>query len=110
VAPLVFTETAPVNRLAWVSVMVPFAAEVVKDEVPVTVATPVCVKLRPCRSPSDCRDRQGPEHSRLAVDQADVAAGAVRGERHRAGEQIGRAQRDRCAEAEVVKDEVPVIV
>src|SRR5215510_13320497 len=41
VAPLVLSDAAPVNRLALVSVMVASAAEVVNDEVPATVSTPV---------------------------------------------------------------------
>ena len=45
VVPLVFSDTAPVSRLALVSVIVAFAAEVVNDDVPVTVSTPVCVRL-----------------------------------------------------------------
>src|SRR5262249_16445432 len=47
--PLVLSDAAPVSRLALVSVMVASAAEVVDDEVPVTVSTPVCVRL-PTRS------------------------------------------------------------
>src|SRR6516225_8158666 len=44
-APLVVSDTAPVSRLALLSVMVAFEAEVVNDEVPPTVSTPFCVKL-----------------------------------------------------------------
>src|SRR6516165_4355761 len=43
--PLVLSDTAPVSRLALLSVMVAFEAEVVNDEVPPTVSTPVCVRL-----------------------------------------------------------------
>src|SRR5262249_27065922 len=48
-APLVVSDTAPVSRLALLSVMVAFEAEVVNDEVPPTVSTPFCVRL-PTRS------------------------------------------------------------
>ena len=41
VAPLVFSDAAPVSRLALVSVIVASAAEVVNADVPVTVSTPV---------------------------------------------------------------------
>src|SRR5262245_16395880 len=44
-APLVLSDAAPVNRLALVSVTVASAAEVVNDEVPATVSTPLCVRL-----------------------------------------------------------------
>src|SRR5215510_7056850 len=44
-APLVVSDTAPVSRLALVSVIVAFEAEVVNDEVPPTVSTPFCVRL-----------------------------------------------------------------
>src|SRR5262245_1889459 len=44
-APLVLSDAAPVSRLALASVMVASVAEVVNDEVPVTVSTPVCVRL-----------------------------------------------------------------
>src|SRR5262249_57540923 len=44
-APLVLSDAAPVNRLALVSVMVASVAEVVNDDVPVTVSTPLCVRL-----------------------------------------------------------------
>src|SRR6516225_1734995 len=44
-APLVLSDAAPVSRLALVSVMVASVAEVVNDDVPATVRTPVCVKL-----------------------------------------------------------------
>src|SRR5262249_11811108 len=44
-APLVLSDAAPVSRLALVSVMVASVAEVVNDEVPPTVSTPVCVRL-----------------------------------------------------------------
>src|SRR5262245_32568957 len=43
--PLVLSDVAPVNRLALVSVMVAFEAEVVNDDVPPTVSTPFCVRL-----------------------------------------------------------------
>src|SRR3954469_7393516 len=43
--PAVFSDTAPVSRLALVSVMVALAAEVVNDDVPATVSTPDCVRL-----------------------------------------------------------------
>src|SRR5262249_35580663 len=48
-APLVVSDTAPVSRLALLSVMVAFVPEVVNDEVPPTVSTPFCVRL-PTRS------------------------------------------------------------
>src|SRR6516165_5167225 len=44
-APLVLSDAAPVSRLALVSVIVASVAEVVNDDVPATVRTPVCVKL-----------------------------------------------------------------
>src|SRR5262245_44300583 len=45
--PLVLSDAAPVSRLpALVSVMVAFEAEVVNDDVPPTVSTPVCVRLQ----------------------------------------------------------------
>src|SRR5262249_38299649 len=44
-APLVLSDAAPVSRLALVSAMVASVAEVVNDDVPVTVRTPVCVRL-----------------------------------------------------------------
>ena len=44
-APVVFSVTAPVSRFACVSVIVAFEAEVVKEEVPPTVSTPVWVRL-----------------------------------------------------------------
>src|ERR1035438_5786749 len=44
-APLVFSDAAPVRTLAEVSVIVAFDAEVLKEEVPVIVNTPVWVKL-----------------------------------------------------------------
>src|SRR5262245_56355825 len=44
-APLVLSDAAPVSRLALLSVMVAFEAEVVNDDVPVTVSTPLCVRL-----------------------------------------------------------------
>src|SRR5262245_18366047 len=45
-APLVFSDAAPVSKLpALVSVMVAPVAEVVNDEVPATVRAPVCVRL-----------------------------------------------------------------
>ena len=40
-APLVFSDAAPVNWLALLSVIAAFAAEVVNDDAPVTVSTPV---------------------------------------------------------------------
>src|SRR5207253_5505641 len=43
--PLVFSDTAPVKRFVCVSVMVALLAEVVNDDVPPTVSTPVCVRL-----------------------------------------------------------------
>src|SRR6516164_7567250 len=48
-APLVLSDAAPVSRLALVSVMVASVAEVVNDDVPPTVSTPLCVRL-PTRS------------------------------------------------------------
>src|SRR5262249_30948114 len=50
-APLVLSDAAPVSRLALVSAMVASVAEVVHDDVPVTVSTvaPDCVRL-PTRS------------------------------------------------------------
>src|SRR5262249_18288318 len=48
-APLVLSDAAPVSRLALVSVMVASVAEVVNEDVPVTVRTPLCVSL-PTRS------------------------------------------------------------
>src|SRR6516225_8127466 len=48
-APLVVSDAAPVSRLALVNVMVALFAEVVNDEVPPTVSTPLCVRL-PTRS------------------------------------------------------------
>ena len=48
-APLVVSDTAPVSRLASVSVMVAFAVEVVNEDVPPTVSAPLCVRL-PTRS------------------------------------------------------------
>jgi hypothetical protein len=44
-APLVVSDAAPVSRLALVSAIVAFVAEVVNDEVPPTVSTPFCVRL-----------------------------------------------------------------
>src|SRR6516225_4951930 len=44
-APLVLSDAAPVSRLALVSMMVASVAEVVNEDVPVTVSTPVCVRL-----------------------------------------------------------------
>src|SRR5215510_12919293 len=44
-APLVVSDTAPVSRLALVSVIVAFEAEVVNADVPPTVSTPLCVRL-----------------------------------------------------------------
>src|SRR5215469_18911569 len=44
-APLVLSDAAPVSRLALVSVMVASVAEVVNDDVPPTVNTPLCVRL-----------------------------------------------------------------
>jgi hypothetical protein len=43
--PLVVSDTAPVNRLALLSAIVAFEAEVVNDDVPPTVSTPACVRL-----------------------------------------------------------------
>src|SRR5262249_54501196 len=48
-APLVLSGAAPVSRLALVSGMVASVAEVVNDDVPPTVSTPLCVRL-PTRS------------------------------------------------------------
>ena len=51
VAPVVFSVTTPFSWLpAFVRVMVAFAAEVVNDEVPVTVSAPVCVRLVPAEA------------------------------------------------------------
>src|SRR5215813_11591103 len=45
-APLVFSDAAPVSKLpVFVSVMVASVAEVVNDDVPATVRAPVCVRL-----------------------------------------------------------------
>src|SRR5580658_6928297 len=44
-APLVFSDTAPVSRLVEPSVIVAFEAEVVNDEVPPTVTAKSCVRL-----------------------------------------------------------------
>ena len=41
--PLVLSETAPLSRLALVSVIVALLPEVVNDEVPLTINAPVCV-------------------------------------------------------------------
>src|SRR5262249_60351235 len=43
--PLVVSDHAPVRRLALLSVMVAFVPEVVNDDVPPTVSTPLCVRL-----------------------------------------------------------------
>src|SRR5262249_22747195 len=43
--PLVLSDAAPVNRLALVSAIVASVADVVNDDVPPTVSTPLCVKL-----------------------------------------------------------------
>src|SRR5262249_49924495 len=43
--PVALSDAAPVSRLALVSVMVASVAEVVNDEVPPTVSTPLCVRL-----------------------------------------------------------------
>src|SRR6516225_4317840 len=48
-APLVVSDAAPVSRLALLSVMVALAVDVVNDDVPPTVSTPLCVRL-PTRS------------------------------------------------------------
>src|SRR5262249_20018529 len=48
-APLVVSDTAPLSRLALLSAIVALAVEVVNDEVPPTVSTPLCVRL-PTRS------------------------------------------------------------
>src|SRR5262249_55236590 len=48
-APLVVSDTAPLSRLALLSVIVALLAEVVNEEVPATVSTPLCVRL-PTRS------------------------------------------------------------
>src|SRR5262249_36923958 len=44
-APLVLSDAAPVSSLALLSVMVAFEAEVVNEDVPVTVKAPACVRL-----------------------------------------------------------------
>src|SRR5260370_42435650 len=44
-APLVVSDAAPLSRLALVSVMVASVAEVVNDDVPPTVSTPLWVRL-----------------------------------------------------------------
>src|ERR1700679_3445959 len=44
-APVVLSDTAPVSRLVEPSVIVAFDAEVVNEDVPPTVSTPVCVRL-----------------------------------------------------------------
>src|SRR5262249_20533448 len=44
-APLVVSDAAPVSRLALLSVMVAFEADVVNEDVPPTVSTPLCVRL-----------------------------------------------------------------
>ena len=47
-APLVFSDAAPVSTLALLSVIVALFAEVVNDDAPVTVSTPVESGCRAC--------------------------------------------------------------